>query len=360
MKKRFARLLLKWYERNARRLPWRGVDDPYAVWVSEVMLQQTRVETVIPYYQRWMARFPDLRSLAAASEQDVLREWEGLGYYSRARQMVKVARQLVKDNHARLPRDPRELEKLPGVGRYTAGAIASIAFGADTPALDGNIKRVLARVFDIDQPVDETRIIKQLWMLAEELLPRGRAGEYNQAMMDLGATICLARNPLCGKCPLEVICQARRNGTQSQRPVRKVRKAIPHYVVAAAVIWRGGKVLIARRPSKGLLGGLWEYPGGKQQAGENLPETLQRELAEELAAQVEVGSSVGIYRHAYTHFRLTLHAFSCKLTGPEPQPLEASQLAWVTPADLGSYPMGNIDRRISDDLIQLEMKVARR
>ena len=201
MEKTLGELLLTWYDRHARRLPWRGVDDPYAVWVSEVMLQQTRVETVIPYFNRWMERFPDIASLAAAGEQEVLAAWEGLGYYARARNLWRAARRLVEGGSTRLPEDPRELEKLPGVGRYTAGAIASIAFGADAAALDGNIKRILARVYDLDLPIDRPQGVQRLWELAESALTLGRAGDHNQALMDLGSLICLARDPKCDDLP---------------------------------------------------------------------------------------------------------------------------------------------------------------
>ncbi len=351
MNSKFSKLILNWYDHHARRLPWRGVKDPYAVWVSEVMLQQTRVETVIPYFLRWMERFPDVRSLAAASEQEVLGVWEGLGYYTRARHLWQAAQKLEQEHGGQLPPTPHSLESLPGVGRYTAGAIASIAFGVDAPALDGNIKRVLARVFDIDLPVDEPAGVKQLWELAAELLPHGRAGDYNQAIMDLGALVCLPRQPLCKDCPLMKICLAYRQGRVSQRPVRMPKKTVPRITVTAAVIRRKGRVLIARRPSRGLLGGMWEFPGGKQQAGETLSDALTREIMEELGATIEVGDELGCYRHAYTHFRVTLHAFKCQLMGVEPQALEASELAWVKPDDLGAYPMGRIDRWISDDLL---------
>jgi A/G-specific adenine glycosylase len=350
MKKRFSNLLLDWYGNHARRLPWRESTDPYAVWVSEVMLQQTRVETVIPYYLRWMRRFPDIPSLAAASEQEVLALWEGLGYYARARNLWRAACLLVENGEGSLPGDTASLQKLPGVGRYMAGAIASIAFRVDAPALDGNIKRVLSRVFDLELPVDRPAGIERLWSMAAEVLPSGRAGDHNQALMDLGALVCLARDPKCAECPLGCICLAQQNGTQTRRPVRSPRKALPHINVAAAVIWQGQRVLIARRPSRGLLGGMWEFPGGKQQPGESLPEALEREISEELDTRVEAGAELGVYQHAYTHFRVTLHAFTCRLTGPEPQPREASALAWVKPAELVDYPMGHIDRNIAKDL----------
>jgi A/G-specific adenine glycosylase len=315
------------------------------------MLQQTRVETVIPYFERWMKRFPSAADLAAAPLQEALALWEGLGYYSRVRSLHKSARLVMEQYDEQLPRDIESLRKLPGIGRYTAAAIASLAFGLDAATLDGNLKRVFARLFDVEEPADSLAGEKHLWALAEENLPKGRAGDYNQALMDLGATICLPKNPRCPLCPLIELCQARARGVQESRPVQKPKKEIPHYIVTAAVIRRGGKVLLAKRPAKGLLGGLWEFPGGKAEPGENLPDALQREIREELAADIHVGESFGIYRHAYTHFRITLHAFLCTLDGKEPRPLEAEEIAWVTPHDLANYPMGKVDRLIARKLV---------
>ena len=212
-----------------------------------------------------------------------------------------------------LPRDPGALARLPGIGRYTAGAIASLAFGVDAPALDGNIRRVLARVFNVSEPARSPAGERRLWELAAGHLPPGQAGDYNQALMDLGATICTPRTPNCPACPLMRVCQAYALGIQEQRPVLPKKPAIPHYIVTAAVICRDDRFLIAQRPPDGLLGGLWEFPGGKLQPGENLAECLQREISEELGVEVNVQGCVGVYRHAYTHFRVTLHAFRCTL-----------------------------------------------
>lgn len=347
-----AQSLLNWYAQSARALPWRGHPDPYAIWVSEIMLQQTRVEAVIPYFARWMERFPSLAALAGASQQAVLAAWEGLGYYSRARNLHRAA-QLVRDEHGgELPRDLTALQRLPGIGRYTAGAIASIAFGVDAPALDGNIRRVLARVFNVSEPARSPAGERRLWELAGAHLPSGRAGEYNQALMDLGALICTPRAPDCPRCPLANQCEARRLGIQEERPVAAPKAEVPHYTVTAAVIERDGQFLIAQRPPAGLLGGLWEFPGGKLQPGEDLAACLQREIIEELGVRIRVGQALGIYRHAYTHFRVTLHAFHCTLAnGCQPQPIEVHNLRWVSPDELTDYPMGKIDRQIASNLI---------
>jgi len=342
--------LLNWYADHARTLPWRGHADPYAIWVSEIMLQQTRVETAIPYFKKWMELFPDIKSLAAASQEQVLSAWEGLGYYSRARSLQRAAQMIVAKYNGRLPEQARALQRLPGIGAYTAGAIASIAFGADEPALDGNIRRVLARVFDVQEPARSPQGERILWELAAVNLPPGKAGEYNQALMDLGATVCTPRSPNCAKCPLNELCQAYPLGVQEQRPVRSARPEIPHYTVTAAVIQRNGHVLITRRPEKGLLGGMWEFPGGKLQENEDLTACLRREIQEELGADVRVADLLGIYRHAYTHFRVTLHAFRCSLEEGEPRPIEASDLRWVAPSDLQGFPMGKIDRQIARDI----------
>ncbi|MBP7355647.1 MAG: A/G-specific adenine glycosylase, partial [Longilinea sp.] len=262
MSAELAEKLLAWYAVNARTLPWRGHPDPYAVWVSEIMLQQTQVDTVSPYFERWMARFPTLEALAAASEQEVLALWEGLGYYSRARNLWRAARQ-VWEAGGQMPRTAADLALLPGVGRYTAAAIASMAFGQNEAALDGNIRRVLARIFNVTLPARSPEGERQLWALAQQHLPPGRAGDYNQALMDLGSQICTPRAPACLVCPLQALCQAAALGLQAERPVMSSRPPVPLWTVTAAVIWRADRVLIARRPSRGLLGGLWEFPGGK-------------------------------------------------------------------------------------------------
>ncbi len=339
--------LLAWFRQNGRTLPWRGHPDPYAVWVSEIMLQQTQVETVIPYFEKWMRLFPSLADLAAAPEQAALNAWEGLGYYSRARNLRRAAKIVVAEYGGRLPAEVESLRRLPGIGRYTAGAIASLAFGLDEPALDGNLKRVLARLFDVTEPVNSPAGERILWELAAENLPPGQAGDYNQALMDLGALICTPRNPECAACPVSGFCRAYRNGTQAERPVRAARPPRPHYTVTAAVIRRDGKVLLAQRPQNGLLGGLWEFPGGKQEPGENLQECLAREIREELGAEVEVGAFVGEFRHAYTHFKITLHAFECRLLDGEPRPIQAQAVRWAGLDELGDFPMGKVDRQIS-------------
>ena len=350
-KQAFVNALLKWYAAGHRQMPWRGHPDPYAIWISEAMLQQTRVETVIPYFNRWMALFPSVKTLADASEQQVLSAWEGLGYYSRARNLHKAARKICRSFGGELPRSVTELVRLPGIGPYTAAAIASIAFGQDEAVLDGNVKRVLARAFNLDFPANSPAGEKTFWQVARDLVPQGKASDYNQAVMDLGAVICTPHSPACPQCPIASDCEAKRLALQNERPVMLAKAPVPHYIVTAAILRQGERVLIARRPSQGLLGGMWEFPGGKVEVGESLPQALQREIHEELGIEIEVGDEFGVYRHAYTHFRVTLHAFACSQHGGEPKPLHASELRWVSIAQLADFPMGKIDRMISKALL---------
>lgn len=341
---RFAPRLLTWYRQNKRTPPWRGHPDPYAVWVSEIMLQQTRVETVIPYFEKWMGRFPTVKDLAAASEQDVLNLWEGLGYYSRARNLHKAAKIVMDQYHGQLPRDLDALRQLPGIGRYTAGAIASMAFGLDEPALDGNIRRVISRLFDVSEPADTAAGEKILWSLAAKHLPKGQAGDYNQALMDLGALICLPKNPRCLVCPLMKTCKARQLGIQDQRPVLKPKKETPHYVHAAAVILRRGRVLLAKRPSKGLLGGMWEFPNARVN-GDPARE-LTKALQTAARLKVKRKEALGLVRHAYSHFSVTVHAFRADLVSMS----KNENFKWVRVGELEDYPMGGIDRQIARQL----------
>jgi len=264
--------LLAWSDAYHRHLPWRGERDPYRVWVSEVMLQQTQVETVVPYYRRSLARFPTLRSLAEADLDEVLKVWEGLGYYARARNLHRAAREVMEHHGGQLPAEREALLALPGIGPYTVGAILSLAFGQDAAVLDGNVRRVLSRLFTVDSSPRSAVTRRRLWNLAEALLPSGQAGPFNQALMDLGATVCTPRQPRCGDCPLNEKCQAYWSGDPERYPARVQRRPLPHYDIAAGVIWRGDQLLISKQHADDLLGGLWEFPGGKRENGETSDE----------------------------------------------------------------------------------------
>jgi A/G-specific adenine glycosylase len=344
-----AERLLAWWDAGHSDLPWRGTRDPYAIWVSEIMLQQTQVTAVRPYYTRWMTRFPTVQALAAASVDEVLKLWEGLGYYSRARNLHAAAKTVVHEWHGRFPPTAADWMKLKGVGRYTAGAIASIAFDEPAPVVDGNVIRILSRLTDLPDDVTQTATKNGLWRLAAELVPVQRPGDYNQALMELGQQVCLPARPLCRLCPLAELCQARQRGTQWERPVRPPRPNTPHVDVVAAVIWHreeGGRFLIAQRPLGGLLGGLWEFPGGKLEAGETHPAALQREIAEELGMEIVVGDFLTEVKHAYTHFRITLHAFHARHIAGLPQNIGVAAHAWVTLPDLEQYPFAVTDQKI--------------
>lgn len=353
-----ARRLVAWHLQQQRALPWRsapaGQRDPYAVWVSEIMLQQTRVETVVAYYQQWMARFPTVAALAAADLQDVLKVWEGLGYYARARNLYKAAQQVVALYAGQLPATRQSLRKLPGIGDYTVGAILSLAFNQPEPILDGNVKRVLSRLADIADPITATPVLKQLWQLAGELVNAaavGEAGACNEALMELGATVCTPANPRCLICPVADLCAAAAHGTQQARPVIPPKKRTPHYDVAAGVIWQGepyrSLCLIAQRPAEGMLGGLWEFPGGKLEPTDaDLPACLRREIREELAIEIAVAEQFTTVRHAYTHFRITLHAFHASYLAGEPQALGVADWRWVRLDELSAFPFPVTDQKI--------------
>jgi A/G-specific adenine glycosylase len=344
-------LLLAWWDAGHADLPWRRTKDPYAIWVAEVMLQQTQIATVIPYFTRWLVHFPTVERLASASLGDVLKMWEGLGYYSRARHLHEAAQIIVADFGSRLPDNEKQLQSLPGIGRYTAGAIASIAFDRPVAIVDGNITRVLTRLYDLPGDVTLTATRKQLWQLAGELAPIKRPGAYNQALMELGQNICQPAKPQCHRCPLAELCQARSQGTQLERPVRPPRKKIPHYEVTAAVIWRDdGQLLIAQRPLDGLLGGLWEFPGGKQETGETLAQALRREIDEELGIEIAVGRHLATIKHAYSHFRITLTAFHTTYVDGQPLNLGVADHAWVDLVDLDKYAFAATDRQIINAL----------
>jgi A/G-specific adenine glycosylase len=339
--------LLDWAETSLRDLPWRQVGDPYRVWVSEVMLQQTRVETVIPYYLRWMKHFPTIKALAQAELGEVLKAWEGLGYYARCRNLHRAARIVVEEHDGKLPDDRDALLALPGVGRYTVGAILSLAFGRDAAVLDGNVRRVLSRLFAIDDDPRKKETREKLWGLAEAMLPVGKAGQFNEALMDLGATVCMPRGPRCALCPLNSVCQAYGLGDPERYPLRLRREPTPHFNVTAGVIWRNEHLLIAQRPLDGLLGGLWEFPGGKQLPEETLHECLKRELREELDIEVEVGEKLTVVRHAFTHFRITVYAYECRyLSEEEPRALGVEDWRWVALSELDDYALPVVDRKI--------------
>lgn len=341
--------LLDWFAAHARDLPWRHDRTPYRVWVAEVMLQQTQVEKVRDYFVRFMARFPSVAALAAASLDDVLKQWEGLGYYSRARALHRAAKEVVTRYNGALPADVKALRQLPGIGAYTAGAIASIAFGIPAPAVDGNVRRVLARVLMLAAPTTaQLEDAVRIWM------PDDAPGPFTEALMELGATLCRPQSPRCLLCPWRDLCRACEMGRPEAYPALKPRKTIPHYDVAAAVtICDDNRILVARRRQEDMLGGLWEFPGGKREPDETLPEALRRELQEEMGIDIAVGAQLIVIKHAYTHFRITLYAFVCRLVRGEPTCIECDDFRWATLAEIEALPMAVTDRKIAQAVAAL-------
>lgn len=349
--KKIAARLLLWYAQHKRDLPWRrDAHDPYRVWIAEIMLQQTQVATVIPYYERFLARFPTVQALANAKMDEVLKAWEGAGYYARARNLHRAAQAIVARFGGALPHTVTELQTLPGIGRYTAGAIASIAFNSDAPVLDGNVARVLCRIFKITE--EPRQVERELWTIMELMLPHGHAGEFNQAMMELGATVCTPRNPLCATCPLKRICIARKLGIQNELPTKPAKKKLPHHEIAVGVVWKRNKLLIAQRPAEKLLGGLWEFPGGHREKNESLRACARREIQEELGIHVQVEDEFAVVEHAYSHFSITMHAFHCRWVSGRPRAIGCTAWKWVAPGELEQYAFPKANRKIIVRLVE--------
>jgi len=308
-----AGVLLDWFSRHKRDLPWRRTYSPYHVWISEVMLQQTQMERGVEYFKRWIARFPDVESLAEAPEDEVLKLWEGLGYYSRARNLHKAAREVVNRHKGAMPSSPEVLRSLPGIGPYTARAIASIAFGQDVCVVDANVERVISRLYDIALPVKSRQAKDEIERHGADLLPKSRARDFNQALMEFGSLVCSPRNPACATCPLADCCLARKNGVQDQRPVI-VKAPSPIYIsMATGVLIHDGRILTQKRRADDVWGNLWEFPGGVVENGETPEQAVVREYLEETGLVVNHPVPIAAFKHSYTRYRVTLHAFSVTL-----------------------------------------------
>lgn len=305
----FSSLLLDWFERSKRPLPWREGYDPYHVWLSEVMLQQTQMDRAVEYFRRFLARYPDIEALARADEEEVLRLWEGLGYYSRARNLLKAARVMASEHGGRVPRDSKALSALPGVGRYTAGAVLSIAYGRPVAAVDANVERVLARAFDLAGSPRGPEGRKLFEGLAASLIPEGRARDFNQALMEFGALVCTPRDPACGRCALRGVCGALRAGTVELRPALPEARPAVLIGMGTAVIEHGGLFFVQKRRPGGVWAGLWEFPGGQIEPGETPEEAAVREVREETGFEVAHRGKLAVIKHSYTRYRVTMHAY---------------------------------------------------
>ena len=327
---RLVAALLAWYGVHKRDLPWRGAS-PYAVWVSEIMLQQTQVATVIPFFKRFLARFPTVEALAEAPVEEVLKSWAGLGYYARARNLHRAAQRVVAQFGGRVPDTPETIESLPGIGRYTAGAILSIAYGVPRPLVDANVIRVLSRVFGLRGDPKSSANQAALWSLAEHLVPTEAPGDFNQALMELGALVCEPAEPKCEGCPLLADCVAGNSPNPSALPEYPAGRATVAVTHSAALIRdEAGRVLIAQRPLHGLWGGLWEFPRVVCAPGESPQASAERAAREVVGLNVEIGNRIGRVKHGVTHHRITLYGFDARRRSQEdaPSPLACAAVRW--------------------------------
>jgi A/G-specific adenine glycosylase len=345
----FRRRLRAWYARHARDLAWRRSRDPYRIWVSEIMLQQTQVATVEPFFERFLESFPTIEALARADERKVLRAWEGLGYYRRARQLHRAAQILVEEHGGRFPRDPQAVRRLPGIGRYTAGAILSIAFGAREPILEGNTTRVHCRLLAYRGDPAASPGQRLLWAMAERVLPRRNVGRFNQALMELGSQVCLARRPRCEDCPVAPLCRARAQGIESRIPRPKAKPRYEDRHEVAVIVRRGGRVLVARCPENGRWAGLWDFPRFQVHADEPaaLGQQIARGVLRQTGVQVEPGRHLKTLKHGVTRFHITLDCYEARyLSGPDGKP-DPTETRWLRPAELDEYPLSTTGRKLS-------------
>ena len=344
--------LLRWFEEHGRDLPWRKEYKPYEVWVSEIMLQQTQMDRAVEYFTRWMVRFPDVESVAQASEDEILKYWEGLGYYSRARNLHATAQRIVTKGNGRFPNTVTELEGLPGVGPYTARAVASLAFKEPVPAIDANVERVVARLRCLDQPVkhkESQRAIQESARDMVAVLKPGQAREFNQALMEFGALVC-SRNPSCEECPLESMCLSRKAGLEHERPIKGKPKEVVRITMATGVLVHHNRLFIQKRLPGDVWAGLWEFPGGVIEDGESQEQALVREFQEETEMDVVPTWRIGTVRYSYTKYRVTMHGFYCALAnGREPEPVlsAASRYEWIEFQDMDkwAFPAGHAKLR---------------
>jgi A/G-specific adenine glycosylase len=352
----FSRPVLEWFAAQARDLPWRKTYDPYQVWISEIMLQQTQIDRVINYFQRWMQAFPHVRALAAASQDQVFSLWEGLGYYNRARNLHRAAKLVTDQLGGELPRDHASWLALPGVGPYTAAAVCAIAFNQPHAVVDANVERIFARVFDLDRPVRQRATASFIREQALRLTPSAQARQFSQALMELGALVCQPRRPRCSACPLHDVCEARRLDIVLERPIpAKAVKYIP-IAVATGVLMAQGLIYIQKRPATGVWAGLWEFPGGSIEGPETPQQALVREYLEETGFAIQALQKLAVIQHGYTKYRVTLHCFSCALpeNRPTPPPIltAAQEYRWVRPEKLAdlAFPAGH--RKLIDQFFR--------
>lgn len=342
--------LLNWFSIYGRDLPWRKTYTPYHIWISEIMLQQTQMKRATAYFNHWMEKFPDITNIAKSSEEELMKLWEGLGYYSRARNIFKTAKILVQAHNSELPADHKTLLKLPGIGRYTAGAIMSLAFNQEYAIVDANIERLYARLFNIDTPVKSKENQHFIWRQAKELIPQGKARYFNQALMELGGLICLPKNPKCGQCPISGHCAALGLKVTDKRPVPvKLPDSISIEMVTG-LLAHNGKIFIQKRPENDAWGGLWEFPTGRLKRNETPEQALKREYQEKTELKINDLKKITTVKHSYTKYRVTLHCFSCGLENVQSKPTlhAAQEYRWVIPKELARFAFPAGHRKLID------------
>jgi len=344
------RRLLSWFAKNARDLPWRRSRDPYAIWVSEIMLQQTQVASVVPYFEAFLRAFPDIAALARADEQCVLRLWEGLGYYRRARHLHQAARLIMERHGGVFPADPAQVQKLPGLGRYTVGAVLSQAFDQRLPIVEANSRRVLCRLLGLQAP--PVQVESQLWQEAETFLPARRVGDFNQALMELGALICTPAHPDCQRCPLHRHCAARQRGLQDVIPVPAKKPAVVAIDEVAVVVHRGPHLLLMQRPERGRWANLWEFPHGPLEAGECHAQAAHRLLRALAGLRATVVADVATVRHAVTHHRITMTCLAARYQAGRVRSDFYQQGLWLPVERLKAFPVSAPQRRLMERLRQ--------
>lgn len=355
MKNHFTDKLLQWYPLHRRDLPWRRTSDPYKIWLSEVMLQQTRVDTVIPYYNRFLESFPTLSALAKAEQQKVLKCWEGLGYYSRGRNFHQAARHVITEFDGIIPTEYDSFITLKGVGPYTAAAVLSIAFGKKHAVVDGNVIRVITRYIGIEGDIRSAQVKKTVQDYSDTLISANQPGDFNQALMELGAMVCKPKAPLCDQCPVSTQCVAYNSAKTDVIPYKSKAKKIPHFDIGVGLIINPkNELLIALRPNDGMLGGLWEFPGGKKEKNESVKETVYRELREELGVDVQVHEKFKVIKHVYSHFKITLHSYWCTIINGDPQPNSSQEIKWVSLEKMDQYPFPKANKTLIRNIQSLE------
>jgi A/G-specific adenine glycosylase len=343
--------LITWFEQHKRDLPWRHERTAWRTLLSEVMLQQTRVDQALPYFEKFISRFPTIADFAKAEQDEILLLWEGLGYYSRARNLHKTTQLIVEQFDNEIPGDYESLLKIKGIGPYTAAAVSSLVFNEPRAVVDGNVIRVLSRFYGIDEDVQLNSVRKRIQEYANSLLDKKRPGLFNEAVMELGATICKPKKPQCFECPLQVECLAFAQARSEQLPYKAKKVKVPHHQIGIGVIYnKQGEVLIAKRPDDKMLGGLWEFPGGKQEKGETIESTIHREFEEEIGIKIQLNKPFKPIKHAYSHFKITLNSWSGLWISGEPKAKESSEIRWIPVSDLPKYAFPKANRKLIEQI----------